>query len=159
MIAARCEIDLSAGGREPAAQPDRRVEAGVHGAGHRKAELGDQRLRARAAASPAIHSATTPSLMSAAGYRAMSVMLTPARPSASASSAITPGRLGTEARSSNSAPPASCASSSRRRSAAAASFQAVIAVGVAGAQRLAERRQARRSRRRARRSARRALDR
>ena len=42
--------------------------------------------------------------MSAAGYSAMSSMLTPASPSASASSAIVPGRLATTIRSSRSGP-------------------------------------------------------
>ena len=97
----------------------------------------------RASCSPAIHSATTPSLMSGAGYSAMSVMLTPARPSSSASCAITPGRFGTDARSSNSGPPASCASSSRRRSSAAPSFQLVDPRHVGGGERVADRGQAR----------------
>ena len=58
--------------------------------------------------------------MSGAGCRAMSSMLTPASPRASASSATVPGRLATTIRSSVSGPAASSASSSRRRSAAAA---------------------------------------
>ena len=53
----------------------------------------------------------------------MSTMLTPPRPSASATSATTPGRFGTETRSSCTSPPARSASSSRRRSSRAPSFQ------------------------------------
>ena len=117
-IAARCEIDLSAGTREAAAERARRLEARVHARTTGKPSAGDQLLaRGAHGCSPEIHSATTPSLMSGAGYSAMSAMLTPARPSSSASCATTPGRFGTDARSSNSGPPASCASSSRRRSA------------------------------------------
>ena len=54
-------------------------------------------------------------------------MLIDALPSASATSATTPGRFGTETRSSVSSPPASSPSSSRRRSSRAPSFQAAIA--------------------------------
>ena len=53
----------------------------------------------------------------------MSTMLIPASPSASASCATIPGRLGTATRSSLTGPPARSASSSRRRSARAPSIQ------------------------------------
>ena len=52
----------------------------------------------------------------AAGDSAMSAMLTPARPSASASSATTPGRFGTETRSSARRRPRAGARAARRRS-------------------------------------------
>src|SRR5262249_10158036 len=61
--------------------------------------------RARSASPSPTHSATTPWLLSGDGASAMSAMLTPARPSASAMSAITPGRLGTDARTSETASP------------------------------------------------------
>ena len=54
-------------------------------------------------------------------------MLTPASPSASASSATVPGRLATTTRSSRSGPPASSASSRPRRSSPAAACQAATA--------------------------------
>ena len=52
------------------------------------------------------HRAISPWLLSGDGLRAMSEMLMPARPSVSAMSAMTPGRLGTATRSSPAAPPA-----------------------------------------------------
>ena len=63
------------------------------------------RPRARPPRSPATHSETAPVRMSGAGYSAMSSMLTPARPSASAISATVPGRFSTPRRSSRSSPP------------------------------------------------------
>ncbi len=65
--------------------------------------------------------------MSGAGCSAMSSMLTPASPSASASAAIVPGLLATTIRSSRSGPPSSSVSSRRRRSSPAAACQAATA--------------------------------
>ena len=82
--------------------------------GDRVAEAADQVGRAvglLAARRP--RAVTAPVFMSGAGYSAMSSMLTPASPSARASSATVPGRLETTTRSSRSGPPASSASSSR----------------------------------------------
>ena len=105
----------------------------------------------------AIHSATTPWRLSREGESAMSTMLTPVRPSASAISAMTPGRLGTEARSSCTAPPARPAPSSASRPARAA----LVPLGRSGAGAAGEQRRAPapggRRGRRCRRSARRCL--
>ena len=103
--AARWEIDLSGGARSSPVSPRRGLEAHVHRARLMPAPPGSRARRsaprrAPACSSPPIHSATTPWRLSSEGDRAMSRMLTPAPPSASAISAITPGRLGTEARSS-----------------------------------------------------------
>ena len=56
--------------------------------------------RASAASSPATQSVIAPERMSGAGESAMSAMLTPAFPSASATCATIPGRFGTDTRSS-----------------------------------------------------------
>ena len=74
----------------------------------------------------------------------MSTMLTPPRPSASATSATTPGRLGTETRSSCTAPPARSASSSRAAVLARAVVPGRDAVAVA-ARRAPRARRARRA--------------
>ena len=58
------------------------------------------RSRARSASPAPTHRAISPRVKSGEGVSAMSEMLMPARPSVSATSAITPGRLGTAARSS-----------------------------------------------------------
>ena len=68
----------------------------------------------------------------------MSTMLTPARPSASAISATTPGRLGTDGAQLVHGPPASPAPSSASRSARARSFHALDRRRVAGGERLAD---------------------
>ena len=127
--AARCDSDLSAGA---VSVPRRR------GAGRKKRRAISPRTTgcpsastsasaSRAAGSPAIQRATTPLALSGAGCRAMSTMLTDARPRASATSATTPGRLGTGTRSSTTSSPSRWASSRRRRSSPAASFQAATA--------------------------------
>ena len=99
--AARCEIDLSGGATTV---PRSRSTGSKLDARHPRATGNPSPAissSARAACSaPLTHSETRPCLKSADGLNAMSTMLTPARPSASAMSAITPGRFGTEARSS-----------------------------------------------------------
>ena len=92
--AARCEIDLSAGTRSVPRSGPERVKAHVHARATGKPSWPTSSSVRRAGSSPATHSATTPSVMSGAGYSAMSVMLTPARPSSSASWATTPGPVG-----------------------------------------------------------------
>ena len=92
--------------------------------------------RLASSARRAIHSATTPWRLSSEGDSAMSTMFTPARPSASAISAITPGRLGTEARSSCTGPPASPAPQQR----VAVGARALVPVGHRGRVRRGERR-------------------
>ena len=66
-IAARWEIDLSAAHPQPAAQRSGRLEPRVHARATGKPSLVTSCSARRAASSPAIHSATTPSLMSGAG--------------------------------------------------------------------------------------------
>ena len=70
------------------------------------------------------------------GTSAMSSMLTPARPSASAISATVPGRFSTRPAARSSSPPTSSASSRRRRSRRAPRCQSATRLGVARAQQL-----------------------
>ena len=95
---------------------------------HRKAEVGDQLLRAgRRAARRRPTARRRPGGCPRRATAPCRRCSRPPGPSASASSAITPGRLGTEARSSRTAcpptPPISPAPSSASRSARARSFQ------------------------------------
>ena len=125
--AARWEIDLSAGDAERPAQRPGRVEARVHAPRHREPEPGHQLLGA-----PRLLLAGDPQRDHALAHvgrriqRHVGDVDAGAARARARAAATTPGRFGTEARSSNSGPPASCASSSRRRSSAAPSFQSVM---------------------------------
>ena len=88
---------LVRGRRYAAPQAVRMARSACSCARHRESKLADELLGARAP--PARRRSTArprPRSCPAAGYSAMSVMLTPARPSSSASCATTPGRFGTD---------------------------------------------------------------
>ncbi len=129
--AARCEIDLSGGA---ATVPRRRVAGAtfrsIQATGNPSSPMS---VGARSAWSAAHHSVTVPCVASQEGARDMSEMLIPARPSASAISATTPGRFVTATRSSRCGTP-TARSSKQARGGRAATALLPLAQVAAGAQ-------------------------